>query len=114
MLGFIFDPLNLKNSTVTKAEVIQEITTKTGIDKADVAGVIEAFFRVVKNSLANGENVYFRGFGSFIVKKRAEKVARIISKNKSITIPAHFIPAFKPAKTFVDRVKSSHVETVKV
>ncbi|MCB9234363.1 MAG: integration host factor subunit beta [Bacteroidia bacterium] len=99
---------------MTKAQIIQEIASKTGIDKSDVASVVEAFFRVVKNSLADGENVYFRGFGSFIVKKRAKKVARIISKNKSITIPAHFIPSFKPAKTFVDRVKNNYGETEKV
>lgn len=93
---------------MTKAQVIQEIASKTGIDKADVASVVEAFFRVVKGSLAEGENVYFRGFGSFVVKKRAEKVARIISKNKSIIIPEHFIPSFKPAKTFVEKVKNNH------
>ena len=92
---------------MTKAEVISEIAVKTGVDKADVSSTIEAFFKVVKNSLIEGDNVYFRGFGSFIVKRRAKKVARIISKNKSITIPAHYIPSFKPSKSFVEKVKNN-------
>lgn len=99
---------------MTKAEVIQEISSKTGVDKGDVTATLEAFFKVVKNSLAEGESVYFRGFGSFIVKKRAKKVARIISKNQSITIPEHYVPAFKPAKTFVDRVKNNNSLAKKV
>jgi DNA-binding protein HU-beta len=92
---------------VTKAEVITEIAQKTGVDKADVASSVEAFFKVIKNSLTEGENVYVRGFGSFIVKKRARKVARIISKNTAIIIDEHYIPSFKPAKTFVEKVKTS-------
>lgn len=92
---------------MTKAEVIQEIANKTGVDKADVSTTIEAFFKVVKNALQEQENVYFRNFGSFVVKKRAKKVARIISKNKSIVIPEHVIPSFKPAKSFVSKVKDS-------
>ena len=92
---------------MTKAEVIQEIANKTGVDKQDVSATIEAFFKVIKNAMADHENVYFRNFGSFVVKKRAQKVARIISKNKSIIIPEHHIPAFKPAKTFVNKVKES-------
>ena len=92
---------------MTKAEVINEIAEKTGIEKAAVQETIESFFKVVKNSLAAGENVYFRGFGSFTLKKRAQKVARNISRNTQITIPEHFIPKFKPAKTFVDKVKNS-------
>jgi DNA-binding protein HU-beta len=92
---------------VTKAEVISEIAQKTGVEKADVANSIEAFFKVIKNSLTEGENVYIRGFGSFIVKKRARKVARIISKNTAIIIDEHYIPSFKPAKTFVEKVKTS-------
>ena len=95
---------------MTKAEVISEISEKTGVDKADVAASLEAYFKVVKNALVDGENVFFRGFGSFIVKRRAQKVARIISKNKSITIPAHNIPSFKPAKTFVEKVKNGNKE----
>lgn len=92
---------------MTKAEVITEIAQKTGVDKADVASSVEAFFKVIKNSLVEGENVYVRGFGSFIVKKRAKKVARIISKNTAIIIDEHYIPSFKPAKTFVEKVKTS-------
>ncbi|MFK7922506.1 MAG: HU family DNA-binding protein [Bacteroidia bacterium] len=90
---------------MTKAEVIVEISQKTGIDKADVSASLEGFFAVVKNALATGENVYIRGFGSFIVKHRKEKVGRIISQNKSIVIPAHNVPSFKPAKIFVEKVK---------
>ncbi len=97
---------------MTKAEVILEISQKTGIDKADVSASLEGFFAVVKNSLATGENVYIRGFGSFIVKHRKEKVGRIISKNKSIVIPAHYVPSFKPAKVFVEKVKSTKIEKV--
>lgn len=93
---------------MTKAEVIAEIAQKTGVDKSDVSSTVEAFFKVIKNSLVEGENVYVRGFGSFIIKKRARKVARIISKNKAIIIDEHYIPSFKPAKTFVEKVKISN------
>lgn len=86
---------------MTKAEIANEIAKTTGIDKSSVIAVIEQFMTVVKDSLAHGENVYLRGFGSFIVKQRAEKTARNISKNTTIVIPAHNIPAFKPAKTFM-------------
>jgi DNA-binding protein HU-beta len=96
---------------VTKAEVIAEIAQKTGVDKSDVSSTVEAFFKVIKNSLVEGENVYVRGFGSFIIKKRARKVARIISKNKAIIIDEHYIPSFKPAKTFVEKVKISNKPT---
>lgn len=96
---------------MTKQEVIQEITSKTGVDKQDVSATVEAFFKIVKNAMVEGNNVYFRGFGSFVLKKRARKVARIISKNQSIVIPEHYIPAFKPAKTFSDKVKTT-VKTV--
>jgi len=92
---------------MTKAEVINEIAERTGIEKVEVQKTVEAFFKVVKNSLADGENVYFRGFGSFTLKKRARKVARNISRNTQITIPEHFVPKFKPAKTFVEKVKKS-------
>lgn len=92
---------------MTKAEVILEIAQKTGIDRADVSASLEGFFTVVKNALANGDNVYIRGFGSFIVKHRKEKVGRIIAQNKSIVIPAHNVPSFKPARVFVDKVKSA-------
>jgi DNA-binding protein HU-beta len=91
---------------VTKADVISEIADKTGIDKAEVTNTLETFFSVVKDSLAEGENIYVRGFGSFN-KKRAKKVARNISKNTAMVIDEHFIPSFKPAKVFVEQVKTS-------
>ena len=87
-----------------KAEIASEIAKTTGIDKAAVVTVIEQFMTVVKASLAHGENVYLRGFGSFIIKTRAEKTARNISKNTTLVIPAHNIPAFKPAKVFNNEV----------
>ncbi len=92
---------------MTKADVIAEISDKTGIDKADVTSTLEKFFEVIKNSLSEGENIYVRGFGSFINKKRAKKVARNISKNTAMVIDEHFIPSFKPAKIFVEQVKTS-------
>ncbi|HHU47406.1 MAG TPA: HU family DNA-binding protein [Bacteroidales bacterium] len=90
---------------MTKAEIVNEIAMKTGFEKNAVQTVVEAFMTTVKNSLAKNENVYLRGFGSFIVKERAEKTARNISKNQTIIIPAHKIPAFKPCKSFVNSVK---------
>lgn len=90
---------------MTKADIVNEISKNTGIDKLTVLQTVESFMNVVKNSLANNENVYLRGFGSFIVKERAQKTARNISKETTIIIPAHNIPAFKPAKTFVSVVK---------
>lgn len=97
---------------MTKAEVISQISDKTGIDKADVQTTVEAFFSVIKNSMAEGENVYVRGFGSFVNKKRAKKIARNISKNTAIVIDEHFVPSFKPSKVFIDKIKSS--EKIKV
>ena len=90
-----------------KADLVARIAEKTGIAKVDVLVTMEAFFKEVKESLAEGENVYVRGFGSFIVKKRAKKIGRHIKKNVAIEIPEHYIPSFKPAKIFVDQVKSS-------
>lgn len=90
---------------MTKADVVNEIAKNTGLDKASVLATVESFMEVVKDSLSRHENVYLRGFGSFIIKERAEKTARNISKNTTIIIPAHKIPAFKPAKTFVNSVK---------
>jgi DNA-binding protein HU-beta len=90
---------------MTKADIVNEITKKTGVDKVTVLSTLEAFMETVKESLSNEENVYLRGFGSFIVKKRAQKTARNISKNTTIIIPEHNIPAFKPAKTFTISVK---------
>ncbi|HHW81975.1 MAG TPA: integration host factor subunit beta [Bacteroidales bacterium] len=90
---------------MTKADIVNEIAKNTGINKADVLATVETFMEVVRESLADNENVYLRGFGSFIVKKRAQKTARNISKNTTIIIPEHNIPAFKPAKAFVNLVK---------
>lgn len=95
---------------MTKAEVVAKIAASTGLEKADVATSMEAFFKVVKSSLAEGENIYVRGFGSFILKKRAQKTARIISRNEPIIIAEHFIPAFKPSKTFVEKVKEADLK----
>ena len=91
---------------MTKAEIVANISEKSGIEKADVLRVVEDFMVEVKDSLNSGNNVYLRGFGSFIVKESAEKTGRNISKNTTIKIPAHNIPAFKPAKVFVESVKS--------
>jgi len=93
---------------MTKAEVIAEISKKTGLEKLDVQETMEAFFKVIKNAMIRGDNVYVRGFGSFVVKKRAEKIARNISKNITIVIPEHHIPTFKPAKDFVQKVKQGN------
>lgn len=90
---------------MTKADIVNEIAKSTGIDKIAVLETVEKFMEVVKESLTQGENVYLRGFGSFIIKKRATKVARNISKNTTITIPEHNIPAFKPSKNFAGKVK---------
>lgn len=90
-----------------KADLVAAISEKTGVPKVDVLVTLETFFKEVKGSLADGENVYVRGFGSFIVKKRAKKIGRHIKKNKAIEIPEHFIPAFKPAKVFVEQVKDN-------
>ncbi len=90
---------------MTKADIVNEIAEKTGLERVEVLQTVEAFMVSVKNSLSRGENVYLRGFGSFIVKKRAQKTGRIISRNTTIVIPEHNVPAFKPAKTFVIRVK---------
>ncbi len=91
---------------MTKADIVAKISDKLGMEKGDVQATVETFMSEVKNSLEGGENVYLRGFGSFIVKKRAEKTGRNISKNTTIKIPAHNIPAFKPAKVFVEGVKT--------
>ncbi len=90
-----------------KADLVAKISEKTGIAKVDVLVTLEQLFREVKESLAEGEPVYVRGFGSFIVKKRAQKIGRHIKKNEAIVIPEHFIPSFKPAKTFTEQVKEN-------
>jgi len=92
---------------MTKADIVNEISKQTGIEKVAVKKTVEAFMENIKDSLKKNNNVYLRGFGSFIVKKRAEKTARNISKNTTIIIPEHFIPAFKPAKSFVSEVKDN-------
>jgi DNA-binding protein HU-beta len=95
---------------MTKADMINAISRNTGIEKTTVLKTVESFMETVKDSIVDGDNVYLRGFGSFIVKERAEKTARNISKNTSIIIPAHNIPSFKPAKTFVTTVKLANGE----
>ncbi len=92
---------------MTKANIVNEISKNTGIEKGTVLKTVEAFMETVKNSLVKDKNVYLRGFGSFIVKKRAKKTARNITKNITIIIPEHFIPAFKPSKIFVGKVKNN-------
>ena len=89
---------------MTKADIVSEIARSTGIDRSTVLTSVETFMSVVKRALANDENVYLRGFGSFVVKTRAKKIARNISKNTTIVIPEHNIPAFKPAKIFLNSV----------
>ncbi|MCB0738386.1 MAG: integration host factor subunit beta [Bacteroidetes bacterium] len=91
---------------MTKADIVNEIAEKTGIEKVDVQGVVETFFDVMKDTMSQGHNVYFRGFGSFVVKTRARKVARNIAKNTSMIIEPHNVPDFKPSKTFIDQVKN--------
>ena len=90
---------------MTKAEIVNEIVIKTGIDKVAVQAIVEALMTTMKNSMVMGENIYLRGFGSFILKKRAEKTGRNISKKTSVKIPAHNVPAFKPCKEFMEEVK---------
>lgn len=90
---------------MTKAEIVSEIAAKTGLEKQVVLTVVEGMMDTIKTSMINGNEVFLRGFGSFIIKHRAEKAARNISKNTTIIIPAHNIPAFKPAKEFMEKVK---------
>lgn len=90
---------------MTKIEIVREIASKTGLDKKDVMVIVESIMETIKTSMANGEEVFLRGFGSFIIKHRADKTARNISKNTTVIIPAHDISAFKPAKEFMDKVR---------
>jgi DNA-binding protein HU-beta len=92
---------------MTKADIVNEIAKNTGVEKVAAQKTVEAFMDTVKDCMIKGNNVYLRGFGSFIIKKRAKKTARNISKNTTIIIPAHNIPAFKPAKSFVVKIKSN-------
>lgn len=90
---------------MTKADIVNKVSENIGIERVTVKKAVEAFMETVKESLTEGRNIYLRGFGSFIVKKRSEKVARNISRNTTIIIPEHFIPSFKPSETFVEQVK---------
>lgn len=90
-----------------KADLVNTISEKTGVPKVDVLVTLEAFFTEIKDTLAEGENVYIRGFGSYIIKKRAKKIGRHIKKNEAIEIPEHYIPSFKPSKVFVEQVKTN-------
>ena len=90
---------------MTKIEIVREIASKTGLPTKDVVVVVESLMNTIKTSMENGEEVFLRGFGSFIIKHRADKTARNISKNTTVIVPAHDIPAFKPAKEFMDKVR---------
>jgi len=92
---------------MTKADIVNDIAEKTNYDKQEISNVVEAFMRSVRNNMTKGENIYLRGFGTFLVKKRAEKTGRHIANNTSVIIPAHHIPSFKPAKIFIDKVKKN-------
>ena len=97
---------------MTKADTVLKIVEKTGIQKEDVEKILESFFVTIKDSMEDGENIYFRGFGSFINKKRAAKTARNISKNTTIIVPAHVIPHFKPSDDFIKVVKEGNLQLV--
>ncbi len=101
-------PIRLSNKTLkmTKAEIVSNISNDLGIEKSDVLAILESFMSEVKGSLESGNNVYLRGFGSFVIKTRAKKIGRNILKNTSINIPAHNKPAFKPSKVFLEAVKN--------
>lgn len=90
---------------MTKIEIVREIASKTGLGTKEVMAIVESMMETIKTSMTNGEEVFLRGFGSFIIKHRADKTARDISKNTTIIVPAHDIPTFKPAKEFMDQVK---------
>ncbi len=92
---------------MTKAEAIAIIAEKTGIDKGHVSATLETFFTTVKDTLASGDALYVRGFGSFVNKKRAAKKARNISQKTTVTVPEHYVPSFKPAKEFSEQIKSN-------
>lgn len=90
---------------MTKAEIVQEISAKTGVDRKAALNIVEALMETIKGSLESGEEVFLRGFGSFVIKHRAEKTARNISKNVTMIVPEHDIPAFRPAKEFVEKMQ---------
>ncbi len=91
---------------MTKAEIVNEIVTKTGIEKEVVSATVEAIMHTIKAEMSKGENIYLRGFGTFLLKKRAEKMGRNITRNTAVKISAHMIPAFKPAREFMSEVKT--------
>src|SRR5215203_560131 len=95
---------------MTKAELVNQISEQTGVEKNVALNIVEATMNVIKETMSDGENVYLRGFGSFIVKRRAQKLGRIISRNTTIVIPEHSIPAFKPAKTFTNRIRNTKIK----
>ncbi|MBT5439158.1 MAG: integration host factor subunit beta [Flavobacteriales bacterium] len=92
---------------MTKAEIVADISEETGLERSEALRAVEAFMHSIKRSLSDGQNVYLRGFGSFVVKRRAQKTGRNISKKTTVIIPAHNIPSFKPAKVFVEEVKNN-------
>ena len=94
-----------KTTDMTKIELVREIAAKTGVPSKDVMAIVESLMETLKTSMAEGDEVFLRGFGAFIIKNRADKTARNISKNTTVIIPAHDIPAFRPAKEFMDQVK---------
>jgi DNA-binding protein HU-beta len=110
-MGYICLPLTktfvltLKTKPMTKADLIRQIADETGVERVDVAQSVEALIAVVKKSLKGGQSIYLRGFGSFIVKKRAKKLARNISRGTTVEIPEHYVPSFKPSKQFIDLVR---------
>ena len=93
---------------MTKSDIVNEISERTGIEKQQVLAVVEGMMKVIKSGLGERKSVYLRGFGTFYAKKRAEKIGRIITKKQQIVIPEHFIPAFKPAKSFMSKVKTAY------
>jgi DNA-binding protein HU-beta len=99
---------------MTKSEIVNEIAVRTGLEKAAIADTIDNFFVVVKNSMINGNNIYLRGFGTFELKERKQKVARNIKRNTSLVVPAHYVARFKPAKEFAQQVKESEVLTERI
>ena len=92
---------------MVKSQVISEISRRTGISRADVQLTVEVFFQTIQNAMAEGEKVHFRGFGSFVNKKRARKIARNISQNTALIIKEHYVPSFHPSKAFSDKIKAS-------
>lgn len=92
---------------MTKADIVNEIAKKTGFQKSQVSDTLDAFLVISKNTMASGENIYIRGFGTFAVRKRAKKTGRNISKNVAVVIPEHYVPSFKPSKDFVTQVKEN-------